>query len=210
MSKRSKTVKQEEMKQEAEGVVPEAQPAASPDAEQGTQPAETAEKNALQEEVEALRERVKVLEAYVRELEEKQKEYLEGWRRERSDFSNYKRRIEREQASLTQNITGEILKKYLLILDDLSRAMKMRPKDGEGASWADGIELIYRKLQSILDAEGIQRIPAEQEKFDPNRHEAITVEDSPDHESGQIIEVLQDGYTLGDRVLRPARVRVAR
>ncbi len=198
------------MKQEAEGVVPEAQPAASPDAEQGTQPAETAEKNALQEEVEALRERVKVLEAYVRELEEKQKEYLEGWRRERSDFSNYKRRIEREQASLTQNITGEILKKYLFILDDLSRAMKMRPKDGEGASWADGIELIYRKLQSILDAEGIQRIPAEQEKFDPNRHEAITVEDSPDHESGQIIEVLQDGYTLGDRVLRPARVRVAR
>ncbi|BAJ64532.1 protein GrpE [Anaerolinea thermophila UNI-1] len=210
MSKRSKTVKQEETKPEAESVVSETQPAASVDAEQVAQTAETAEREALKEEVEALRQRVKALEEYIRELEGKQKEYIEGWARERADFSNYKRRIEREQATLAQNITGEILKKYLLILDDMSRAMKMRPKDGEAASWADGIELIYRKLQSILDAEGIQRIPAEQEMFDPMRHEAITYEESPEHESGQIIEVLQDGYTLGDRVLRPARVRVAR
>lgn len=203
-------MKQEETKPEAESVVSETQPAASVDAAQAVQTAETAEKEALKEEVEALRQRVKALEEYIRELEGKQKEYIEGWARERADFSNYKRRIEREQATLAQNITGEILKKYLLILDDMSRAMKMRPKDGEAASWADGIELIYRKLQSILDAEGIQRIPAEQEMFDPMRHEAITYEESPEHESGQIIEVLQDGYTLGDRVLRPARVRVAR
>lgn len=203
-------MKQEETKPEAESVVSETQPAASVDAAQAVQTAETAEKEALKEEVEALRQRVKALEDYIRELEGKQKEYIEGWARERADFSNYKRRIEREQATLAQNITGEILKKYLLILDDMTRAMKMRPKDGEAASWADGIELIYRKLQSILDAEGIQRIPAEQEMFDPMRHEAITYEESPEHESGQIIEVLQDGYTLGDRVLRPARVRVAR
>lgn len=203
-------MKQEETKPEAESVVSETQPAASVDAAQAVQTAETAEKEALKEEVEALRQRVKALEEYIRELEGKQKEYIEGWARERADFSNYKRRIEREQATLAQNITGEILKKYLLILDDMTRAMKMRPKDGEAASWADGIELIYRKLQSILDAEGIQRIPAEQEMFDPMRHEAITYEESPEHESGQIIEVLQDGYTLGDRVLRPARVRVAR
>ncbi|WP_322507447.1 nucleotide exchange factor GrpE [Anaerolinea sp.] len=203
-------MKQEETKPEAESVVSETQPAASVDAAQAVQTAETAEKEALKEEVEALRQRVKALEEYIRELEGKQKEYIEGWARERADFSNYKRRIEREQATIAQNITGEILKKYLLILDDMTRAMKMRPKDGEAASWADGIELIYRKLQSILDAEGIQRIPAEQEMFDPMRHEAITYEESPEHESGQIIEVLQDGYTLGDRVLRPARVRVAR
>ncbi|WP_322509684.1 nucleotide exchange factor GrpE [Anaerolinea sp.] len=203
-------MKQEETKPEAESIVSETQPAASVNAAQTVQTAETTEKEALKEEVEALRQRVKALEEYIRELEGKQKEYIEGWARERADFSNYKRRIEREQATLAQNITGEILKKYLLILDDLSRAMKMRPKDGEAASWADGIELIYRKLQSILDAEGIQRIPAEQEMFDPMRHEAIMYEESPEHESGQIIEVLQDGYTLGDRVLRPARVRVAR
>lgn len=139
----------------------------------------------------------------------KAKEYFEGWQRERADFSNYKRRIERDQAMLSQNITGEIIKKYLLVLDDLDRAMKMRPTDGEAAAWANGIELIHRKLQNILDAEGIRRIPAESEEFDPLRHEAISFEPNPDFASGQIIGVVQEGYTIGDRILRPARVRVA-
>jgi molecular chaperone GrpE len=65
-------------------------------------------------------------------------------------------------------------------------------------------------LQGILDSEGIMRIPAENEKFNPLRHEAISHEESTDHESGQIIEVVQQGYTIGDRVIRPAMVRVAR
>jgi molecular chaperone GrpE len=147
------------------------------------------------------------------ELQTSQKqanEYFDGWQRERADFSNYRKRIEREQGQLSQSINGSIIKKYLVILDDLERAMKTRPAQGDGAAWADGIELIYRKLQKILEAEGVQRIPAESELFDPIRHEAITHEDSPDHQSGQIIEVVQQGYTLGDRVLRPALVRVAR
>ncbi len=137
-------------------------------------------------------------------------EYFDGWQRERADFSNYRKRIEREQGQLSQSLNGSIIKKYLVILDDLERAMKTRPVQGDGAAWADGIELIYRKLQKILEGEGVQRMPAESEMFDPIRHEAITHEDSPDHQSGQIIEVVQQGYTLGDRVLRPALVRVAR
>ncbi len=152
-------------------------------------------------------------EALKKELEEAQakaKEYFDGWQRERADFSNYKRRIDREQATLSQNITAEVIKKYLLVLDDLSRAMKMRPTEGAVSAWADGIDLIFRKLQNILEAEGIRRIPAEEEEFNPLRHEAISMEESKDHESGRVIEVLQDGYTLGDRVIRPARVRVAR
>ncbi len=142
---------------------------------------------------------------------QKAKEYSEGWQRERADFNNYKRRVERENQQLKQTISGEVIKKYLLVQDDLDRAMKMRPAaDGEVGTWANGIELVYRKFQNILDQEGIKRIAAEDEEFDPNRHEAITFEDSPDHTSGQIIGVIQEGYTLGDRVLRPARVRVAR
>jgi molecular chaperone GrpE len=137
-------------------------------------------------------------------------EYFDGWQRERADLSNYRKRIEREQGQLSQTISGSIIKKYLVILDDLERALKTRPAQGDGAAWADGVELIYRKLQKILEAEGVQRIPAESEMFDPNRHEAITHEDSSDHQSGQIIEVVQQGFTLGDRVLRPALVRVAR
>lgn len=140
----------------------------------------------------------------------KAKEYFDGWQRERADFSNYKRRVDREQATLSQNIAAEVIKKYLLVLDDLDRAVKLRPSEGEVSAWANGIELIYRKLQNIIDVEGIKRIPAEEEEFNPLRHEAISYEDSPEHSSGQIIGVVQEGYTLGDRVLRPARVRVAR
>jgi len=142
--------------------------------------------------------------------EAKQKEYFEGWQRERADFSNYTRRIDRDQAMLSQNIAVEVIKKYLLVLDDMDRAMKLRPTEGDLSAWADGIELIYRKLQNILDAEGVKRIPAENEEFNPLRHEAISYEESPTHESGQVIEVVQEGYTLGERVIRPARVRVAR
>ncbi len=136
-------------------------------------------------------------------------ENFEGWQRERADFINYKKRIERDQAQTLQNMTGNLVKRYLVVLDDLERALKNRPQ-GDAAAWADGIELIYRKLLSIIETEGVQLIPAEGAQFDPNIHEAISHEPSDGHESGQVIEVIQQGYTLGDRVLRPALVRVAR
>lgn len=142
--------------------------------------------------------------------EEKAREYFEGWQRERADFANYKRRVDRDQQLMAINMKSEIVKKYLTVVDDLERALKTRPTDGPAASWAGGVELITRKLQNILESEGLQRIPAETEEFNPARHEAITHEDSPDHTSGEIIEVVQQGYTLGDRVIRPALVRVAR
>ncbi len=146
----------------------------------------------------------------LQQVQDKAKEYFDGWQRERADFANYKRRVERDQVAMTQNIKGDVVKKYLGVLDDLERAMKNRPSNGEAAAWADGIELIMRKIQGILEAEGAKRIPAEEEEFNPNRHEAITYEVSPDHKGGEIIEVVQQGYTLGERVLRPALVRVAR
>lgn len=143
-------------------------------------------------------------------LRQQAEEYFEGWQRERADFNNYKKRIERDQKLMTQSITAGVIKKYLVVQDDMERALKSRPKEGEGAAWAEGIDLILRKLQNVLDSEGIQQIPADGLEFDPNIHEAISNEDSPDHESGQIIEIIQQGYTIGDRVLRPALVRVAR
>jgi molecular chaperone GrpE len=148
-----------------------------------------------------------------KELEEwqaKANEYLEGWQRSRAEFANYKRRIERDQIQAQQNATGSIVRRYLDVLDDLDRALKNRPQEGEGAVWAQGIELIYRKFLNLLEVEGVKPMEAEGEMFDPNLHEAITNEDSPEHESGQVIEVVKQGYLLGDRVLRPALVRVAR
>jgi molecular chaperone GrpE len=172
--------------------------------------AEEAQSNSAQELEERFIAENAALRAELDQALEKAKENMDGWQRERADFMNYRKRIERDQATLKENISGEILKKYLVVLDDLERAMKVRPAEGDLASWAEGIELVYRKLVSILEAEGVQRIPAETEKFDPSRHEAITYEESPDHESDEIIEVIRQGYTIADRVLRPALVRVAR
>jgi molecular chaperone GrpE len=138
------------------------------------------------------------------------KDYLDLLQRERADFTNYKRRVERDQNQLKQNVAADLLKKYLVVMDDMARALKNRPVEGEAEGWAAGIELIYRKLQNIIETEGITAMNCENELFDPTRHEAITQEDSSTHQSGQIIEVVQQGFMLGDRVIRPALVRVAR
>ncbi len=142
----------------------------------------------------------------------KANEYLEGWQRERAEFYNYKKRIEREQTQGGQNAIGNAIRRYLDIADDLARALKnkTRPTEGNGAIWAEGIDLIYKKLVCAFEADGVKMIEADGKFFDPNLHEAISHDDSPDHESGQIIEVVQPGYMLGERVIRAARVRVAR
>jgi molecular chaperone GrpE len=142
----------------------------------------------------------------------KANEYLTGWQRERAEFINYKKRIEREQSQGGQNSFGNAIRRYLDIADDLARALKdkNRPLEGNGAIWAEGIDLIHRKMLAAFESDGVKIIEAKGKFFDPNMHEAISHEDNPEHESGQIIDVVQPGYTLGDRVIRPARVRVAR
>jgi len=168
---------------------------------------------ALSENVYGSHPEPEVLETLTRELDAARQqagENLDSWQRERADFINFRKRVERDQETLKQTITGLVIKKYLVILDDLERALKAHPSQGEGAALAEGVDLIYRKLQAILEAEGISRIPAESEIFDPNRHEAISHEESADHASGEIIEVIQQGYLLCDRVLRHALVRVAK
>lgn len=176
----------------------------------GQDPADDIPENKPVEETDLSAE-LEGLQARLAEAESKAKENLEGWQRERADFANYKRRIDRDQQTLRETITGDVIRKYLAVQDDMDRAIKARAEhEGDLAGWAAGIDLIARKLQSILDQEGIQRIPAEGVEFDPTLHEAITYEESPDHEHGQVIGVVQEGYKLGDRVLRPSRVRVAR
>ena len=144
------------------------------------------------------------------EVQAKAQEYLDGWQRERADFFNYKRRMEREITQGAQNALGSALRRYLDIADDLERALRNRPQEGDGAAWASGIDLIYRKMLAAFEADGVKPIATEGEFFDPSLHEAISQEDHPDLESGQIIGVVQTGYLMGERVLRPARVRVAR
>jgi len=164
----------------------------------------------LEGEVEELQDEANDLEVALEEAKTKANEYLDGWQRARADFANYKKRVERDQSNTYQLATGSVIKRFLEVLDDLDRALKNRPESGEGANWANGIELVYRKLISILESEGVVPMKSDGMEFDPNLHEAISSEQSDLHKSGEIIETLQQGYMIGDRVLRPAVVRVAK
>ena len=114
-------------------------------------------------------EDIDALKAGLEEEKKKAETYLANWQRAAADFQNYKRRTDAEKAETYQNAVGSIVKRYLPILDDMERALAARPAD---LAWVEGIELIYRKLQTILEAEGVKRIEAESQMFDPNFHEA--------------------------------------
>ncbi len=149
---------------------------------------------------------IDALKTQLAEAQAKTQEYLDALQRERADFVNYRRRVEQEKEQMGQWTTGETVKKLLPVLDDLELALANRPAD---EPWANGVELVYRKFQSILEKEGILRIDAEGKPFDPNLHEAIMQEPSETHESGAVAAVLRQGYMHGERVLRPALVKVA-
>ena len=166
-----------------------------PAEEQPADPSQAAEIAALQEELSA--------------AEAQAAENLDGWQRAQAEFSNYKKRIARDQEQLFADTRGRVIKRYLEILDDLERALANRPEEGDGLEWAGGIELIYRKFLSLLESEGVVQMDSLGQPFDPSLHEAIAQEESEDYESGTIMEVLQPGYMLGERVLRSAVVRVA-
>ena len=165
-----------------------------------------AEAVATPENVEQLSAEIDGLKRQVEEAEAKLAESVQGWQRAAADFQNYKKRVERDNEMMYASMKGDIIKKVLPALDDLERAMQNRPADD---AWANGIELITRKLQNILNSEGLKPIEAEGMPFDPNFHEAISHEHNEDFESGQVIAVVQNGYMLGERVIRPALVRVA-
>ena len=137
-------------------------------------------------------------------------EYLDGWQRSRADFANYKKRVERDNADLSATIAATVLTRILPVLDDFELALKNAPTDGEAAQWASGLALVQKKFNAVLENEGIKRIEAEGQPFDPNVHEAVVHEADSEHASGQVVEVLRQGYKLGDRVLRPALVKVAK
>ncbi|MEK6255902.1 MAG: nucleotide exchange factor GrpE [Chloroflexota bacterium] len=134
---------------------------------------------------------------------------MEGWQRAQAEFANYRKRIERDRIQQRQDQTAEILTRYIEVVDDLDLALKNRPVDNEGKDWADGIDLVYRKMMAILEQENVVPMNALGTTFDPNLHEAISQEESPEYESGQVIEVLKQGYLIGERVIRPSLVRIA-
>ena len=158
-------------------------------------------------------EEVTELEALRQELGEAKvqaAEYLDGWQRARAEFANYKKRNEQERTELFKSANTNLISRLLPIFDDFERAFQTLPRNLLSLTWIDGVALIYRRLQAILDGEGLTPMETEGQSFDPLVHEAVTYEESAEHQEGQIIGEVQRGYKLGDRVLRPALVRVAK
>ena len=124
-----------------------------------------------------------------------------------ADFDNYKKRAARERAEYVALANERLLKELLPILDDLERALNAA-EEHEEAQLEEGVRLVHRSLASLLERQGVKEI-ATDGKFDPHVHEALLAQPSDEAEQGDVLDVIQKGYTLGDRVVRPARVIVA-
>jgi molecular chaperone GrpE len=151
------------------------------------------------------------LEKEIESLQAEVEEQKDGWLRARADLENYRKRVQRDAARSYQDAMTNVLKIFLDAADDLERALRNRPEGELAEKWVDGIELIYNKLLNQMKNQGVERMGVNPgDDFDPNIHEAITQEDHPDFEEGQIIDIVKPGYRISDRIIRPAMVRVAR
>jgi molecular chaperone GrpE len=165
----------------------------------------------LETQVAALSGQAQAAQAEREQLTAQAAENLDGWQRARAEFANYKRRVEAERTELAASAGAEALKRVLPAVDDFERAMQTLPDDLNDHPWVNGVLMVQRKLNAALEQSGITPIATSPgDTFDPNVHEAITHEDSDQFTSEQIIGEVQRGYKIGDRVLRPAMVRVAR
>ena len=143
------------------------------------------------------------------ECQTQSENYLDQWRRTAAEFANYKKRSEREQAEATKHCNALLITRLLPILDDIDLAFENLPENLKEQPWVEGMALVQRKLHTIFEQEGVHEIEAENQAFDPALHEAITHEPNSTIPEGKIIGVMQKGYLLNDRVLRPAKVRVS-
>ena len=167
-------------------------------------PEALAEQEEEKDELASLREQYELAQAQA-------DEYLDDLRRERAAFQNYKRRQENERIELRQMAVAGLVLQILPIVDDFERALRAVPEEQSDQPWIDGIKLIQRKLLTTLESVGVLPVEAEPgQPFDPFVHEAVSYEEHEGHQESEIIAVVDKGYMLGQRTLRPARVRVAK
>ena len=143
------------------------------------------------------------------ELKRERDDYRDRWLRKSAEFDNYRKRVERERREQAEQAVVNLLQELLVVVDDFDRALTVESGERD-ASYRKGIELIHAKLHDLLRKRGVTQIQALGQDFDPNLHEAVTHESSPDHREGEVIGELSRGYTMGDRLLRPAMVKVAK
>lgn len=152
-------------------------------------------------------EDIEALEQALFEEKEKSERYLANWQRAQADFINYKKRAEQEKKETVEFANSGLLLNLLTVVDDLERAFVSLPPRLSKSSWIEGIELIYNKLKGILEAHGLTEIKAKGKPFDPRWHEAVMRQEG---EEDIVIEEIQKGYKLKDRVLRPSKVIIGK
>ena len=150
---------------------------------------------------------IQPLQTQVQELTERTDRLLANWQRAQADLANYRRQVEREREELVNAANAALARDLLLVLDDLERAMTSVAEQLRGFTWVDGIWLIEKKLQAIMGAHGLEEIKAEGEPFDPHVHQSVA---EAEGQAGKVVAVVQRGYTLRGRLIRPALVTVGR
>ncbi|MEO8956882.1 MAG: nucleotide exchange factor GrpE [Ktedonobacteraceae bacterium] len=141
--------------------------------------------------------------------QQKTEEYLDMLRRTQADFINYRRRATQEMTEARTAAQAQVLEQLLPILDDLGRALSASSPELAHHPWVQGIRLVTKRLMSTLERMGVRLIGRPGEQFDPRWHEALTMEARSDMPEGTVITVTRPGYTMGDRVIRPAQVIVS-
>jgi molecular chaperone GrpE len=155
----------------------------------------------------ATRAELKRLEAEAADLKDK-------FARRQADFENFRKRLERERSETYNRVAAEIVTKLLPVLDNLGRALDTEAsveatESDEFRHFLSGVDLIYRQLGGVLETMGVQPVPSVGEKFDPHVHEAVVTEESDEHDTDTVMQEIVRGYKLGDKLLRPALVKVA-
>ena len=179
---------------------PEAEEAAAEETAEGT--GEAAEESGAEETAEAGEDKAAEEEKKAEEQES------ERYMRLMAEFQNFKRRAAREKSDIHAYANEKIIGELLPVLDNFERALDTKSEDVEG--YAKGMELIFTQLRTALEHAGLAEIPAMGEEFDPNVHNAVMTEDSEEIEDNHISKVLQKGYKLNDKVIRPSMVAVVR
>lgn len=152
--------------------------------------------------------------AELKRLQNALAEAQEAVLRRQADFENYRKRVERERGETHHRLVGDVAKKLLPVVDNLSRALDAErsvetSESAEFRHFLHGVELINKQLAEVLESFGVEPIAAVGERFDPHVHEAVVTEPSDKHEPETVIEELARGYRIGDRLLRPSMVKVA-
>ena len=144
------------------------------------------------------------------ETERQRDEFKDLLLRKTAEFENYRRRIERERSAMVESASAGVLEEILPLVDDLERAMSTDPGVEGTEAFRRGVELIHRQLTETLRKRGVKPVEALGADFDPYYHQAVAYEPAEGRRDGEIIEEFRRGYTLGDRLLRPSMVKVAK